>query len=413
MTFPALEGEPPAGHAGPRQALAHHAAAVAAVMLAAVPFAMVVANRSAPAVAGVSAAAAAIAVLAGRRRLAAPHPLSWFGWASIAFCIVIWLAPRAVPFAYAEAVFCIAIGAGAALLLPPVAPRRALPLLAAGVAIACLAALADLETGQRLRYAFGLRPDSYIFNRPLVLVALLAWPAAYGLLRLLRPAGQAGRLAAAGLAVLVVFTALRSDSGAAVFGLAAGLLAAALTLTLPRIGPWLILAGFLAGIALAPVVGDMAARAIPERMHGAMAGSHTRDRVVIWQDFGAVVRLAPVLGQGLGTSARMANMPAAREVPEDRRSLLGVGHPHNAVLQVWVELGAVGALLLAALGTFAITVIGRTRPEGRALRYGAFATIYSVALVGHGAWQGWWLVAIGLCIAAFRIADKAASGETR
>lgn len=392
---------------------ARHAAAFAAIAFAAIPLAMVIANRSAPAVAGVALLAAATALVLDRRPCSAPQPFSWTAWALIAVSAALLAWPRAVPFAYGEALVCIAIGTGAALLVPPAVPRQALPVLAIGTAVACLAALADLESGQRLRIALGVRPESYIFNRPLVLISLLAWPIVHGLLRRANKTGVTAIAAAGALPALVILTALRSDSGAAVFGIAAGIGAAALTLALPRIGHWLMLAGFLGGVALAPVMGDMAYRAIPERMHNAMASSHTRDRVIIWQDFGAVVRLAPLIGQGLGTSARMADMPAARQVPADRRGLLGVGHPHNAVLQVWVELGALGALALAALGTAALMVIGRTPRAGRALRYGAFATIYSIGLVAHGAWQGWWLVAIGLCVAAFRIADRMPIGDRK
>ena len=69
--------------------------------------------------------------------------------------------------------------------------------------------------------------------------------------------------------------------------------------------------------------------------------------------------------------------------------MLGVGHPHNAALQIWVELGAVGAALAFLIFAFLLRSIARLYADAAAPRLALVAGAGMVALVGHGAWQGW------------------------
>lgn len=66
-------------------------------------------------------------------------------------------------------------------------------------------------------------------------------------------------------------------------------------------------------------------------------------------------------------------------------------HPHNQPLQVWMELGVVGAVLAAAF--WGVALAGLARPKAR-LTVGAAAASASVFLlfgVNFGLWQEWWL----------------------
>ena len=98
--------------------------------------------------------------------------------------------------------------------------------------------------------------------------------------------------------------------------------------------------------------------------------------------------------------------------PSTARSL-AVGHPHNAAIQIWAELGAVGAILAAGVARPRLAI---DRGTCRAPRFGAasralLAAIAAVSLVGHGAWQGWWAAAIGAAIVWFRL-PSATLGRT-
>ena len=59
----------------------------------------------------------------------------------------------------------------------------------------------------------------------------------------------------------------------------------------------------------------------------------------------------PILGWGIGVSR---SLPGSQEqITELKRELLPL-HPHNSILEIWVELGLVGALALAILIHFII-----------------------------------------------------------
>jgi exopolysaccharide production protein ExoQ len=87
--------------------------------------------------------------------------------------------------------------------------------------------------------------------------------------------------------------------------------------------------------------------------------------------------------------------------------MLGVGHPHNAALQIWVELGAVGAALAFLVFAFLLRSIARLDAGAAAPRLALVAGAGMVALVGHGAWQGWWIACLGLAAVLFRTASEA------
>jgi O-antigen ligase len=102
----------------------------------------------------------------------------------------------------------------------------------------------------------------------------------------------------------------------------------------------------------------------------------------------------------------MAETDAAAAVAPELRPLLGVGHPHNAALQIWVELGAVGAALTATALLLLLRLMASLRTESLAPRLALLMGAAAVSLVGHGAWQGWWPAALGAAILWLRSTDR-------
>jgi O-antigen ligase len=73
-------------------------------------------------------------------------------------------------------------------------------------------------------------------------------------------------------------------------------------------------------------------------------------------------------------------------------------HPHNAALQIWLELGLVGAIAAAA----AMLALGRRIRGDRATRAALAGTLLAactVGSVGYGIWQGWWMGALWILVA--------------
>ncbi len=141
-------------------------------------------------------------------------------------------------------------------------------------------------------------------------------------------------------------------------------------------------------ILLAPLLANTLAD--PEMVKAALPGLPTNflHRFHIWSFAGERILDRPLLGWGLD---------AARGLPGGDRmaglqSVLPL-HPHNAALQVWVELGAIGAILATGVWLLVCRRLGRTGWTGVAPAAGAasMAAWFAVAHLSYGIWQNWWL----------------------
>ena len=385
-----------------------------AVVLALLPLGMALANRSAPLLIALSALLALAAALAegegaavaDRLRAVSRTPLGVAAASFLAFAAasLAW-SPRPDLSLHAFGEFALPIGAALllAVTLPLRMPRAAPLIVLACIAASCAVILADLATELRARHLLGLRAESYIHNRP-ALTLLVLMPALPGFLPVNPGRSSAGGTVLA-VAALAALTILASDSAAAALGLACGCLAFAAARAAPRLALGLAASGVALSLLLAPTLGDVAVRLAPAPLHERLAGAHSAERVDIWRSFGAAVREAPLIGSGFGVSPRLHETPVAGGVPPERRTLLAVGHPHNAALQIWVELGLVGALLALGISLVVLRAFAALPTERLAPALGLFAAVAAVSLVGHGAWQGWWPAAIGAAIIWLRAAD--------
>ncbi len=238
-----------------------------AVVIAALPACMAVANRSSPVVVGL----AGLLLLAGaaasgrplRPLLLAPlaTPLGVAVLAFLAWCGIslAWSPLPGLSLRALSEFLPALLGAYlVARLAPPHLGRVAA--LAAWILIAtCLYVVVDLASGLVIREALGQRVAAFAFNRPLLTVMLLVGPLALVLV-------GTGRRALAALALAVfAIAAWRSVSGATVLGLASGALAFLALHRLPaRFGLGLTGAALLGALVLAPVEGDLLARTMPE-----------------------------------------------------------------------------------------------------------------------------------------------------
>ena len=77
-------------------------------------------------------------------------------------------------------------------------------------------------------------------------------------------------------------------------------------------------------------------------------------------------------------------------------------HPHNAILQVWLELGAVGAGFLAFFLVEILHLVQRVTQNRweAAVCYGIFTSGLTISSLSYGIWQSWWLASL-LLAAAF------------
>lgn len=196
---------------------------------------------------------------------------------------------------------------------------------------------------------------------------------------------------------------------AIVLASAAAILFAFLPVRPWRATRWLLILGFCAYVAAIPFV----TRLIPppqviweEFRHFPPSLQH---RLFIWSFTSLRIAEKPLLGWG---------MNSAKIIPDgDRDVTVGWGpgklqwralplHPHNAVLQWWLELGLVGALIATGGVVTLISALWRqSDPAKRMASTACLGAALIVSLLSFGAWQSWWLA--GMIIAAwmFKILD--------
>jgi O-antigen ligase len=413
MSLPSsLAAEPDTSISPSRRRWAQQLATLGGALLIALPLVMWAANRSAPLVFGLAAAAFLAAMLAaGRlpalvRRLVAalrsPIGLALFGFLLWALISLAWSHRPASGLAmWGELALPLACGlviAASALFRTRPAVLRA---LAITIILASVLIVFELASGLSQRIALGIGKQMiFVFNRPVITCVMLAVPIVHGLWT--RPGAPVRDRALAALTALaVVWCTFASESGAAKLGLLMLVAGWAVTLVLPRLSLAATIIAFAATLALAPVIGQLADRAIPPSVHAELADSHSRDRVDIWLSFGEAIRARPIIGSGFGASAALQTHPVAAQVSEPRRLLLAVGHPHSAPVQAWVETGLIGAALLAFAGLAFLIRLRRLPARDLAPRLALFAAAFAMASVGHGAWQGWWIAVLAAAVIWF------------
>jgi O-antigen ligase len=380
-------------------------AALGTGLLVAMPLVMWIANRSAPLVLALAAVAFVAAGLTAEgwrpawRRLVmilrSLIGLALVGFILLALISLAWSHRPAQGLA-AWGEFVLPVACGAAIMASgrfrP--DRRVVRALAGAIIVAIVFMMAELATGLSLRATLEIgRHQGFIFNRP-VLTCLMLSAAAFALLR---GGAVATRWDAAWLGLLVLavgWACFGSESGAAGLGFLVMVSVGLTARFAPRLALAAVAAGFAATMALAPVAGRLGDAVLPASLHERLAGSHSRDRVDIWLSFGEAALARPVFGAGFGTSPTLDRHPVAADVKPPRRTLLAVGHPHNAPLQAWVETGALGALLLTLAGLACLARLRRFAAADLAPRLALFAGAFAVASVAHGAWQGWWIAAL-------------------
>ena len=88
----------------------------------------------------------------------------------------------------------------------------------------------------------------------------------------------------------------------------------------------------------------------------------------------------------------------------------GIHHLHNGLLQILLELGAVGSLLLGAF-MFLLITQGYRRVRGPnylAVMHGYVTSLLFIVSVSFGVWQIWWLSIIIMTVILFsiRVSDE-------
>lgn len=214
---------------------------------------------------------------------------------------------------------------------------------------------------------------SGLMSRPACVLAILS-PVGVALARRRYGSGAAGALALAVAGSVFGLDSLAASTALVVAAAVGGFASVA-----PRVAPAFIAGGLALVVLAAPLVAASdALHGLSERRDVSVSIFH---RAAIWQFAAERIAEKPLLGWGM-RSARA--IPAAKETVAQNAELMPL-HPHNGPLHVWLEFGAAGALLTAALMAL-LALRGRRSPTHLA----ALAACFAVWGVSYGIWQGWW-----------------------
>ncbi|HAB38135.1 MAG TPA: hypothetical protein DCE52_09105 [Rhodobacteraceae bacterium] len=126
-------------------------------------------------------------------------------------------------------------------------------------------------------------------------------------------------------------------------------------------------------------------------------------RYYIWKFTIDRAREHPILGWGLDASR---SLPGGDVNIGIGRELMPL-HPHNAFLQIWVELGYVGLMLLASIIwlMFPRTPPGEAFDKRMAILPITICMLVVIMSLSFGIWQSWWMSSIALIICLASMAN--------
>lgn len=228
-------------------------------------------------------------------------------------------------------------------------------------------------------------------NRVAAVLAVIMWPTI----------GWIWRRKHRGLAVMFWLTCLlilwKLENETAFFAAIAASTAALLVVIKPYVSVNIFSFLIFLAVIMAPILPQTILS--PERWLGfscnytAPSALH---RLYVWQFAVGKTLEKPVIGWGLNT-ARI--MPGGRDVidikpPCKNNWTSGESlplHTHNAILQIWLELGGIGAVIFAFI--LAVINLGILNPSRAlaAFSQGQVASAILISGLGFGAWQSWWL----------------------
>ena len=235
-------------------------------------------------------------------------------------------------------------------------------------------------------------------NRTSTVISLLAWPVA------LIAAKTYGRLAAAAVIVFSALLLFALAPSTPLVAFAVGLVAFIIAWISPGLGKRGLLLAFAGAVIIVPLL-DVLAPPLIDFLAANLPVPHSEiHRLVIWQFAAERIFEHPLVGWGLDASRAIpgnneevylfqfgANAETGQAMPL---------HPHNALIQIWLELGIVGVILIGAIFSLIVALIpsalhDRARP---ATLIATTACAFTIAQLGFGIWQGWWMATLGLMV---------------
>ncbi len=227
-------------------------------------------------------------------------------------------------------------------------------------------------------------------NRGATAMVMMAWPAA----AVLRQRGVVWVAAILFVAIAVMLGLMAS--GSAIVGAIAGLAMALVSLLQRKVARAMIVLVTIVALAGTTLVVQEIFRR--DWQEAEWLDGSARHRVEIWNYTADLIGQKPLTGWGFDAARAIPKARPFEQVGE--RSLLPL-HPHNAPLQILLELGAVGAAIVFVLLMLLVGRIEGLSKPARVCGQALFISTLAIACTAYGLWQNQWLAM--MCAAALLI----------
>ena len=130
------------------------------------------------------------------------------------------------------------------------------------------------------------------------------------------------------------------------------------------------------------------------------SGGSIIHRLLVWEYVGKTLLQKPFIGHGIGTS-RLIGQNIVLNIPYSNQDIKGgiPLHPHNNFLQIWLELGLLGTLIISLIWIkiikFGITIRKNSYILGTGVCT-SIVTTFVICNLTFGAFQAWWMASLGL-----------------
>ena len=116
------------------------------------------------------------------------------------------------------------------------------------------------------------------------------------------------------------------------------------------------------------------------------------ERVQMWQKVTLLIKQKIFFGYGFNSSF------AINKLDFIDKTIIQI-HPHNMFLQIWLEFGMVGAILVAVSLYYIFNQLLKTSDVKQRISYLSFISATLIfANVSFGIWQSWWLASIAIAL---------------
>jgi hypothetical protein len=257
--------------------------------------------------------------------------------------------------------------------------------------VALLLVAAQVYFQLPFRFVLGLDPKLLKTNTALLIVLLI--PVCAGLSKTL----QRPYFHQAALIIGLYLLCEHQGYQAAKAGLLLGLIVASLSLLLPRfIATMTRFIPTILCVTMPLLLHFFMQFHSPESLLKISKLSSFAHRLHVWRFINQTIKSKLYLGWGANAGRALPGTDIELYSGADAMP----SHPHNHIMQTWLELGLVGALVLALLHYFLFQEIAKIKDK--TLKF--WALFYSMAcfcifLISHSLWHKWWLTAFGCATA--------------